>query len=299
MNPFFSVCIPVTDRGATIYDTLVSVAKQTFRNFELVIIDCGSEDNSRDEIERFFNSGLFHNNSFPYIYEKRNYRPQTVEDWNEPVKLATGKYIAMLEGDDKFLSNHLCNAYEVLSTHNNIGLYAEGNQHNDRKIFGVINHDDFLKYAIEMYDPAPPSEAIFVRLDKNGMPFLYDDEQYEYAPETDLYVRLALNGFDSYHSKEKGIVRDVSPKDRTTWHFYVDRFTLLHNYECNYDRTLYRSLYNQNLSMAIRAAIKSKSFRKFVIFSKSMIKMVTFKDYMKAFPLYTIEFFKNRIYKRG
>ncbi len=84
-NPFFSVCIPTTNRGRTIYNILMSVANQTYKDFEVIIVDCGSTDNTRDEIKRFFESSHFRERPFHYRYETRDYYPQTVEDWNEPV----------------------------------------------------------------------------------------------------------------------------------------------------------------------------------------------------------------------
>ena len=272
MNPFYSICIPTTDRGNTIYNTLCSVAQQSFRDFELIVVDCGSKDNTRQEIERFFGSEIYNDNKFDYIYETRDYVPKTVEDWNEPVKLARGKYIAMLEGDDQFLPSHLEDAYQILQKYSNIGMYAEGNQCHKREIIGIIEASDWTEYAVSYKDVAPPSEAIFIRLNKDGHPFLYNDIDYEYAPESELYVRISLAGYDAFHSEKTGILRDISIKDRTSWHYFVDRFTLLNMYRTNIAVNTYNYILEDNLTITLLAAKSSRSISNIINVCYNIIK---------------------------
>ena len=175
MNPFFSVCIPTTDREKTIFDTLCSVAHQSFRDFELIVVDCGSTDKTRTEIERFFSSSYYIENKFDYIYEIRDYEPKTVEDWNEPLRLASGKYIAMLEGDDQYPANHLEEAYHTLTEIPNLGLYTKGSEGQIRNVFGFVNSAQELENEIMMLWSAPPSQSIFIRMGKRGTQFFYDD----------------------------------------------------------------------------------------------------------------------------
>lgn len=135
--PFFSVCIPSINRGKTIYRALKSVAEQSFKDFELVIVDCLSDDETVSEVERFFNSNTYISDPFEYTFKKRDYKPQGTEDWNEPLLLARGKYIAMLEGDDYWLSDHLLDAYEAISDNPNIGIYGSSNQGFTRPFHGI------------------------------------------------------------------------------------------------------------------------------------------------------------------
>ena len=46
MNPFFSIIIPVFNKEDYIKDTLTSVINQSFDNYEVIIVDDGSTDNS-------------------------------------------------------------------------------------------------------------------------------------------------------------------------------------------------------------------------------------------------------------
>lgn len=298
MSPFFSICIPTTDRGKTIYSTLCSVAHQTYRDFELIIVDSGSKDNTRDEIARFFKSEVYSQNVFSYIYKELEGTPVGVEDWNVPVKLAKGRYIAMLEGDDQFLPDHLFDAHRILIEYPNIGMYAESNQHHQRLRQGLIKSTDWVVFAMSCVDPAPPSEAIFRRINNESDVFLYNDKDYEYAPEIDLYVRIALSGFDAYHSGKTGVFRDVTPKNRTTWHYFVDLFTLFEKNKDSLPRQTRNKILNNHLRNTMCAALTCKSYSNFKDISQNILKRYTVKQFFIGFFLAEMSIV-NSYYKRG
>lgn len=283
-KPYFSVCIPVTDREKTIYNTLCSVSCQTFRDFEVVIVECGSKDHSKEEIERFFKSDDFCSHPFEYIYKNYQDAPQTVEDWNYPLQLASGLYIAMLEGDDQYMPNHLSDAYAYLSEHSDIGLYAVGNQVQSRSRKGVLAPKEWLAMTIEIKDITPPSESIFIRTDKDHHPFLYDDMAYEYAPETDLYVRLALSGYSAYFSEKCDVIRDITPKDRlgNIWHYYVDRFTLLYKYKEEIPQELFEKSVSYQIIDTFLTSVRSRSPKKMLDIAVKIIKKTSLNLFMTA-----------------
>lgn len=284
MNPFFSVCVPVTNREKTIFDTLCSIALQSFRDFEVIITECGSNDRSREEIERFFKSDIFQNHPFVYIYKNFDYFPKTVEDWNESLRLANGKYIAMLEGDDKYTSNHLLDAHEVLCVQNNVGFYAVGNQCHARPYVGLYHSEEWLKMTVMMNDITPPSESIFIRLNNSGTPFFYNDQDYEYAPEMDLYLRLALSGYNVFFSDKCDVIRNISNKNfyASLWHYYADHFTLLNKYRNDIAPELYKKSMNNQISNVIQDSLHSGSFKIFFTTSCAVANKTTVFDYCRS-----------------
>jgi GT2 family glycosyltransferase len=135
MSPFFSVCIPLYNREKTIYNTLSSLSRQSFNNFNVKIVIYKCDDDTDGQVSLFFKSEIFKKNPFDHEIK---YSDLNFDDWNGPVLLADGKYIAMLEGDDQFLPEHLNTAHSILSVKDNIGIYATGNQHRFREKFGII-----------------------------------------------------------------------------------------------------------------------------------------------------------------
>ena len=102
------------NREITIFQTLISLCNQNFRNFEVIIVDCLSQDNTRSVIHEFFKSETFNNSKFEYRVEYKEYEPVSVEDWNEGLFYSNGLYTMSLEGDDQLLPNLLQDAYDFL-----------------------------------------------------------------------------------------------------------------------------------------------------------------------------------------
>lgn len=239
-SPFFSVCIPATNRGSTIYRALKSIADQTYRNFELVIVDCQSTDNTVSEIERFFESDDYKSHPFKYIFQKKNYTPEFTEDWNDPVELANGKYIAMLEGDDYWFPTRLMSAYSILIDNPNIGIYGSSNFARLKKISGLIKNNKAKKQCYYLkYGAIPPSESIFIRKTKDEKIFLYNSKDYKYSPEIGLYLDIVLNGYDLFYSHKTEVYRELStnPDKMKTWYYFADRFKFIKNYKKYFSKT--------------------------------------------------------------
>ncbi len=102
---FFTIVIPTYNRADLIAKTVVSVLTQSFQDFEIIIIDDGSTDNT-EAVMKELNS------------DKITYRKQTNSERaaarNHGTKLANGSYITFLDSDDLFYTNHLQVAYDAL-----------------------------------------------------------------------------------------------------------------------------------------------------------------------------------------
>ena len=85
--------------GKYIKQSIDSVLKQTYQNFELIIIDDGSTDNSREIIEKYSK-----NKKIRIIYQKN--KGLTVSN-NIALKVANGEYITRLDADDWLDANFL------------------------------------------------------------------------------------------------------------------------------------------------------------------------------------------------
>lgn len=91
-KPTISICIPTFNRADLLDQTLQSVANQTVRPFEVVVVDNASTDNTKAVVGKYKKFGI------RYIRNKVNVG--MVENWNVCVKQARGEYLSFLHSDD-------------------------------------------------------------------------------------------------------------------------------------------------------------------------------------------------------
>ena len=91
---FVSVIIPTYNRANTLEDAIQSVLGQTFQDFELIIVDDGSTDNTEEVVSYYI---TVYSNKIKYIY-KTNGGVSSAR--NEGIRNAKGNYIAFLDSDD-------------------------------------------------------------------------------------------------------------------------------------------------------------------------------------------------------
>ena len=99
-SPEVSVILPAHNAENYITDAINSILKQTFINFELIIINDGSTDGTQIIIDKFKNSDK---RIRAYSRENRG----LVATLNEGIDLATGKWIARMDADDIALPSRL------------------------------------------------------------------------------------------------------------------------------------------------------------------------------------------------
>ncbi|WP_026952178.1 glycosyltransferase [Algoriphagus mannitolivorans] len=95
---FVSIVIPYYKNSSTILRTIESIFNQTENDWELIVVDDGSEDNLSELLEKF------NSNEFSLI-KKTNSGPS--DSRNMGAKVANGKYLAFLDSDDWLAPNWL------------------------------------------------------------------------------------------------------------------------------------------------------------------------------------------------
>lgn len=108
-----TVFIPMYNAEEYIYETVSSVLKQKYENFELIIIDDGSNDNSMEIVK-----SIKDNRIKLYQNEKNMGLPYTR---NRGLELSSGKYIALLDADDICKPNRLDSELVFLENHPEYG----------------------------------------------------------------------------------------------------------------------------------------------------------------------------------
>ncbi len=150
-NTLISVIIPTYNRKKTIVRAINSVLKQTYKNWELLIIDDGSTDNTKSVLKKYLS-----NNSITY-YKTKNLGVCHARNFG--IKNARGKYIAFLDSDDEFKVNRLKSGKEEMGDGDvdfilcNFDEFRENKKikkrFNYKKSFNITK-DDIVKYKVPM-----------------------------------------------------------------------------------------------------------------------------------------------------
>ena len=109
-QPLISVIIPTYNRENIITRAIDSVIHQTYKNWELIIVDDGSKDKTEEVIKPYLK-----NHKVSYHYQKNK---GVCEARNYGIKKAKGEYIAFLDSDDEFEENKLSVQLCEMKKHN-------------------------------------------------------------------------------------------------------------------------------------------------------------------------------------
>ncbi len=110
-----SVVIPLYNKEKQIAYTLQSVFEQTFQDFEIVVVDDGSTDNSVEEVERFDDSRI-------RLIHQTNAGVSAAR--NQGIEEARGELIAFLDADDEWMPEYLATQYGLYQKYPECSVYA-------------------------------------------------------------------------------------------------------------------------------------------------------------------------------
>lgn len=144
-KPKVSVIIPTYNRAAFIGAAIESVLNQTFSDFELIVVDDGSTDETEAVASRFLDDRRF-------IYLPQDNRGRSAAR-NRALACARGAYIAFLDSDDTYLPEKLAQQVAYLENHVDVDMvYTSAvciDQHGkELKNQGYVAKDEGLIYEL-------------------------------------------------------------------------------------------------------------------------------------------------------
>lgn len=123
-SPFFSIVIPTYNRAGFIRKTIESVLLQTFQNFEIIVVDDGSTDNTQTVVNDIGSTKIqYHRRENAERAAARNYG----------AKISLGQYINFLDSDDVLYPNHLMVAETFIKKHDRVDVFHLGYDIKDEK----------------------------------------------------------------------------------------------------------------------------------------------------------------------
>ena len=137
-----SVIIPLYNKAQSIAETLRSVLNQTYKDYEIIVINDGSTDNSVQVVESIKDSRI-------KLFNKPNGGVSSARNYG--IQKAKYEYIAFLDADDYWEPTYLEELVKLINDFPNAGLYGLGFGHIWQENKELINHDlpDLFRGIIE------------------------------------------------------------------------------------------------------------------------------------------------------
>ncbi|QCX34370.1 glycosyltransferase family 2 protein [Caloramator sp. E03] len=183
-----SIIVPYYNSEKTIIRALDSIKNQTYKDFEIIIINDGSNDSSEKLVNKFINDNK--NIKCKHLNQK-NKGPSSAR--NLGIKSSKGEYIAFLDSDDTWENNKLEEQinflekhkdYYILGTQNNIII--KGKKLNKIKTNDYFTEITFYKRLFKNYFITPSVIINKKALEEIG---LFNEEQ-RYAEDQLLFMRV-------------------------------------------------------------------------------------------------------------
>lgn len=182
--PKVSIIVPCYNYEEFIIEALESVKKQTLREFECIIVDDGSTDNSVNIIKKWIKK----DNRF-YFYRQNNSGVSTAR--NKAISLSNYRFILPLDPDDKISKNYLEECYNVISLNRDVKLvYGDAYLLNNPKRkwnLDTYNYEDLL------YKNMIHCTALFRKKDWEKV-LGYDENLISGLEDWEFLINLLKNG---------------------------------------------------------------------------------------------------------
>jgi glycosyltransferase involved in cell wall biosynthesis len=232
-NPKVSLILSVYNEEEVLEECLDSLLKQTYDNLEIICIDDGSEDNSRDILERYDSE----NKQINFVPNEENLG--LTKSLNKGIDIAEGKYIARQDADDFSLEKRIEKQVEYMENHPEVFLTG---QHSDTTRY-YDEHGNLLrdfrpgkKKGLDLEERVPiDHSSIMFRND--GMKYR---EKFQYSQDYDLYLRIKTDKGEIKLLDEELIYRKIQ----------LDSISSRNNKKQAYFRDKGREFYQQRKQQA-------------------------------------------------
>lgn len=274
MSPKVSVIIPTYNRAHLIGKAIQSVLDQSFHDYEIIVVDDGSTDNTREVISRL-------SDKIRYIYQGNKERSAAR---NNGMRHAMGKYITFLDSDDIYLPEKLSvqvesmdrNPDSAMSYSYSIWFNEKGEYlHTWRPFLQGWIYPDMMK--VRHSKIALPSVMIRREIPDSGMFF---NESLNTCEDLEYWCRIARK--HKVVLIKKGLVI-INTDTRSSRAVFFDHFNSTLNY--------YSNIFKDDLSMkeSVKRSIYTDLAVKYCLNSiVTEDKKIILKEIKKVKPYYGV-----------
>lgn len=247
--PKVSIIIPTYDRSFYIKDAVNSVLEQSYKDYELIVVDDGSSDNTKTTLQRF-------SKSIKYIYQEHK---GVSAARNTGIASAAGEYITFLDSDDLWTANKL-KEQTAFMDNNPEALICYTDEiwiRRGRRVNPMKKHAKFSGWIFEKCLPlciVSPSSVLMRRelFDRAG---LFDDKLLV-CEDYDLWLRVSL-AYPIFLIEKRLIVKRGGHSDQLSGKMWGnDRYRII---------ALEKILKNPNLTIFQKRLVLQQLVRKCAI----------------------------------
>jgi len=194
MSVKFSIVLPTFNRANFLVRSIESVLNQEYKDWELVVVDDGSTDNTRELLKEYCENDV----RIKYIYQENKERSAAR---NNGLKHSTGNWVCFLDSDDEYYPNHLSCLEKAINKFpkerffiTGINLNSNGTK-SKRPFLDFISHNKFKVVAEDFI--LMNTVCINSNLFKENK----FDERFSLWEDTQLWLRL-LTVSDAFQINE-------------------------------------------------------------------------------------------------
>lgn len=190
MSPLVSVLMPVYNAEKYLSESIDSILVQTYKNFELIIIDDGSTDRSASIVENF----VLKDSRIKFVKNEKNLK--LIKTLNIGLSLAKGDFIARMDADDIATPDRIELQINEIIQDDNISLVASSALEIDSssKEHGVIGQFFSNKIINELFVFGNQLNHSTVLIRKSKLKDLRYDLNFPHAEDFHLWVELSRRG---------------------------------------------------------------------------------------------------------
>ncbi|MBO9573711.1 MAG: glycosyltransferase family 2 protein [Chitinophagaceae bacterium] len=116
-SPFFSVVVPCYNRASLLPHSIGSIQSQTFTGFEIILVDDGSTDNTKEVILNFCKE----DRRIRYLYQENSERGAAR---NNGIKNSAGEFVVLFDSDDEMKKDYLQRLYQFIQNYPSYNFYS-------------------------------------------------------------------------------------------------------------------------------------------------------------------------------
>jgi glycosyltransferase involved in cell wall biosynthesis len=193
----FSIIIPVYNASDIIRNTLDSIRSQSYNNYEVLITNDGSTDDTEKTLEKYKKEY----SQFPLHYvTQKNAGVSSAR--NNSISRATGDYVAFLDQDDLWFPGKLNEVYKAINENSGANVF-----YHESIAVGLKRKVNFIKYGALK---EPYHLDLLFNFNRIGISTAVAeinilkavggfDENYRYSEDYDLWLKLARRGVIFHH----------------------------------------------------------------------------------------------------